>query len=137
MQFVSIMRFLSLPAIGLGTALALACSGEASTAPDQALVLAGGKAAYVDDDGKYYCPANYLLVSSPYNIYDGWNVYDVNQNGYICEYHQGAGGGRPLTVDDDNMTCKNGYNLGNSSGTYWDLWDFNNNNYVCTLASKL
>jgi hypothetical protein len=140
MQLVRTWRFLTLSTvIALGTALTLACSDGGPTAPDQAASFASGKASYVDDDGSYYCPANYLLANSGYKIYTGYSVYDVNQNAYICEYHQGSGGGRALTVDDDgNQHCKNGYNLGfTGSQNYWDLWDFNGNDYVCTLAPKL
>jgi hypothetical protein len=138
MQLVSTLRFLTLSTVtALGTALTLACNDGGPTAPDQAASFASGRAAYVDDDGSYYCPSNYQLAYSGSSSY---SIYDTNQNGYICEYHQGSGGGRALTVDDDGYQhCKNGYNLGYTAGSqnYWDLWDFNGNDYVCTLASKL
>lgn len=139
MQLVHTQRFLTLSTlISFGSAVTLACS-EGPTALDPASSVADGRASYVDDSGTYYCPANYLLAYSGYNIYTGYSVYDVNQNQYICEYHQGSGGGKALTVDDDgNQNCKNGYNLGlTGTGNYWDLWDFNGNDYVCTLAPKL
>lgn len=140
MRTVHTMRNLVLSTVvALGTALTLACSDEGPTGVDQVSTLAAGRAAFVDDNGSYYCPSNYLMVSTPYNVYTGWNVNDVNQNGYICEYHKGSGGGKTLTLDDDgNQQCKNGYNLGyTGSGNYWDIWDFNGNDYVCTLAPKL
>ena len=138
MQLARTLRFLALSmAIPLATALSLACSEGDPTAPDQTSVLASGRAAYVDDDGSYYCPANYQLAwlstGSPYE------TYDPNGNHYICEYHQGSGGGKVLTVDDDgNQHCRNGYTLGYTGPlNYWDLWDFNGNDYVCTLTPKL
>jgi hypothetical protein len=111
----------------------VACSGGDLTAPDQVASFASGKAAYVDDDGSYYCPANYQLAYSGYNIYTGYSVLDVNQNEYICEYHKGSGGGRALYVDDVDLTCKNGYLLLYSGGGYGDIWDFNNNDHICGL----
>ena len=139
MQTARTLRCLMLwTVIALGTALTLACNDEGPTAVDQTSTLAAGRATYIDDDGSYYCPSNYALVYSGYNINTGYSATDVNQNQYICEYHKGSGGGRALTVDDDgNLNCKSGYTLGHTgSGNYWDIWDFNGNDYVCGLASK-
>jgi hypothetical protein len=133
MLFVRTLRSLTLSmGIALGTALILACSDAGPTAPDQAPSFAAGKASYVDDNGSYYCPANYVLV------YALDQSLDLNGNQFICEYQKGSGGGRPSTVDDDgNQNCRNGYVLGYvPTGNYWELWDFNGNDYVCSLAPK-
>lgn len=97
MQSVRTLRYLTLSSvIALGTALTVACGGDAATAPDEqpALVVnAAGTPTYVDDDGKFYCRSNYQLVyggSTPYN------TYDLNHNAYLCEYSKGGSTGRTL-----------------------------------------
>ena len=119
--------------IALGTALTVACGGEAATAPDEQpsfVVNAAGTPTYVDDDGKFYCKSNYILVYGGSNPY---NVYDLNHNEYLCEYSKGNSTGRPYYVDDVNLTCKSSYVLLYSGGNWADIWDFNNNDHICGL----
>jgi hypothetical protein len=136
MQFARTLRFLAVSmAIPLATALSLACSEGDPTGVDQSSVLASGRAAYVDDDGKYYCPSNYLMVyvltGNPYES------YDLNGNHYICEYHQGSGGGRPLRVDDTDNACPSGYDrTATIAYDFNDLYDFNQNDYICLYVNK-
>jgi hypothetical protein len=137
MQSVRTLRYLTLStAIALGSVLTLACGGESVTAPDDESpfsVNAAGTPTYVDDDGKYYCKSNYVLVASGQNPY---SVYDVNQNGYSCQYSKGGSTGKPYYVDDVNLTCKSGYARQASGGLYGDIWDFNNNDFICGLLPK-
>ena len=84
----------------------------------------------MDDDGKFYCKSNYILVYGGSNPY---NVYDLNHNEYLCEYSKGNSTGRPYYVDDVNLTCKSSYVLLYSGGNWADIWDFNNNDHICGL----
>jgi hypothetical protein len=137
MQSVRTLRYLTLSTvIALGTALTVACGGDAATAPDEQssfVVNTAGTPTYVDDDGKFYCKSNYVLVYGGSNPYSD---YDLNQNQYLCEYSKGNGTGRPYYVDDVNLTCKSSYALLYSGGNYGDLWDFNNNDRICGLISN-
>ena len=137
MQFARILRSLSVPALAIAAGITLACAESATTAPNQSPAIsaaAGGRLQYVDDNGQYYCKANYSLVYSGSSSY---SIHDLNQNGYICQYNKGNSTGKPLTIDDDgNLACPNGYVLATTpSGDYWDLWDFNANDHVCKLVS--
>jgi hypothetical protein len=134
MQSVRTMRYLTLSTlIALGTMFMLACGEAPVTAPDEQssfVVNAAGTATFVDDDGRFYCKANYGLAYGGYNPY---SVYDLNHNEYLCEYNKGSSTGKPYYVDDVNLVCKSGYGLLSSGGLYGDIWDFNDNDHVCGL----
>src|SRR5262245_929124 len=107
MESVRTLRYLTLSTvIALGSALTLACGEQSATGLDEQspfVVNAAGTPTYVDDDGKFYCKANYALVyggNSPYS------VYDLNHNAYLCQYNKGSSTGKPYYVDDVNLTCK-------------------------------
>ena len=139
MQLVPTLRLLSFPgAFALATAVSLACTEGVPSAPDQAppiAAAAGGRPPFVDDDGKYYCKANYSLAYSGSTVYSS---YDLNQNGYICEYNKGASTGKPLIVDDDgNQGCPKGYGPAYlATGDYGEVWDFNGKKWICVLIPK-
>ena len=136
MRHAQILRSFSVPALAIAS-LILASAGDARTAPDKSPAMtaaAGGRRQYVDDDGQYQCKANY---SPAYSGSPSYSPYDVDKNGYICQFDNGNSTGKPLTIDDDGrLGCPNGYALATTpSGDYWDLWFFNGNGYVCKLVS--
>jgi hypothetical protein len=100
-----VLQFLSIPAaLGLGTALVLACSDGGPTAPADQLSPVqtatpftapkkggtGGKDTVVDDVD-LTCKNNYVL--RPETSFTA--VYDLNGNDQVCEYSHDGGGGGP------------------------------------------
>ena len=96
MQPARALRLLSLPtAVGLGTALALACSTGGPTSPEAvqtAPLFGSAKAVVVDDDpfAAKPCPAGYALTST----YSG-DPFDANNNGQVCMKNGGGSGSGP------------------------------------------
>ena len=91
MQRSRFLQFLSIPAaLGLGTALVIACGDGSPTSPDQSQVRAefkkggkktGGRDPIVDDvDGA--CKQNYTLTAAP--ALSGLEGYDLNNNQWVC-----------------------------------------------------
>ena len=87
MQRSRFLRFLSIPAaLGLGTALVLACSEGVMTSPDQPAFKKGANKGdhpptFLDDvDGS--CRHRYTLTAAPAG--SGLEGYDANQSGFIC-----------------------------------------------------
>lgn len=85
------LQFLSIPAaLGLGTALVLACSEGVPTSPNQqetapAFKKAGHKGgghATIADDVDGVCKNNWTLTEAV----GGYAGYDTNINGFICVY---------------------------------------------------
>jgi hypothetical protein len=81
------LQFLSIPAaLGLGTALVLACNDGVPTAPNPEFKKGANKgnqgpAEYLDDtDGA--CKSHYILIAAP----AGSPIagYDANQSGFVC-----------------------------------------------------
>lgn len=88
MQRSSFLKFLSIPAaLGLGTALVIACSDAGPTSPDQSQVTAvfkkGGKKTAgrpeVIDDREGACRQGYN-ISPDTNL----EAYDLNNNDLVC-----------------------------------------------------
>jgi len=97
MQVARAIRLLSLPAaVGLGTALAVACSGGTPTSPDQVFFFndtATTETTYVDDLGdptlgNKDCPGGYTLISATGTI-----GVDINTNDFVCAKNGGNGSG--------------------------------------------
>ena len=83
------LRFLSIPAaIGLGTALVIACSDGSPVSPDQSQVgpafkkgaNKGAGKPYVKDDSSGECTTGYNLSAPP----PGYESYDRNENSLVC-----------------------------------------------------
>ena len=103
MRASRVLQFLSIPAaLGLGTALILACSDGGPTAPgDQVSEVptatpftapkkggTGGKDTVVDDVD-LTCRNNYVLTLETTTT----AVYDLNGNDQVCVYSHDTGGG--------------------------------------------
>jgi hypothetical protein len=135
MRFAWSLQSLSLPAAALAAALTLACAEAAPTAPDPTPSFAierGVRAPLMDDDGRLNCERGYRLVAS--GIGD-LSVYDLNGNGFICEY-TGGGEGDQLYMDDGKRGCKSGYGLVEvSDGAWGKEFDFNGNGLICVLGA--
>jgi len=105
MRASRVLQFLSIPAaLGLGTALILACSDGGPTAPGDPVSEVptatpftapkkGGTVGKdtVVDDVDLTCRNNYFLTLETTTT----AVYDLNGNDQVCEYSHDGGGGGP------------------------------------------
>ena len=135
MRYARTLQSLSLPAAALTAALTIACAEAPPTAPDPAPPLAAQRWLWpllVDDDGRQNCRRGYSLV---YSGLSDLQVYDLNGNGFICEY-TGGDTGPSLYMDDGKRGCKTGYGLvAVSAGVWGKEFDYNNNGFICVLGA--